>query len=146
MNAIDFLIKEHEKVKNTFSEIADPSHKPETKRKMLHELCGKLLAHETMEETLWYPNFARNDAVKEIVKHLIAEEKEAEKTIHQFEKIVTQEEWEKKFIQFRSDVEHHAAEEEHKLFPKVRQILNENDLESIGKKLREFMLQSDKHQ
>ena len=138
MNAIDFLIKEHNKVRQVLADISDGSHRDTTKRKLFESLSHDLIRHETMEETVWYPRFKNDEKLDVRVKHLISEEKIAEKAIKKFDNIKTQQEWEKMFVKFKRDVEHHADEEEKKLFPNVRKILDENKLEEIGKQMREF--------
>jgi hemerythrin superfamily protein len=136
MNAIEFLIKEHDRVRRGLSDISDKSHHYETKVKMFHQLCQELIRHETMEHKVWYPHF--RNKLNGTVKHLLTEEKNAETAIKQFETIKTQEAWEEKFSKFKKDVAHHAYEEEHQLFPEVKKILSEKDLEQIGKDMREF--------
>lgn len=73
-----------------------------------------------------------------LIQHLLKAEKEAEKTIKEFSHIESIEAWETKFSHFKKDVEHHAKEEEEKLFPKVEKLLDEEELEAIGKEMREF--------
>lgn len=136
MNAIDFLIKEHDKVRHMLVDINDESHHHETKIKLFHTLCQDLIRHEAMEHKLWYPHF-RNKLNGE-VKHLLTEEKNAETAIKQFETIQTQHAWEEKFSKFKKDVENHANEEEQKLFPEVKKILDQKELEQIGKEMYEF--------
>jgi hemerythrin superfamily protein len=138
MDAITFLLKEHDKVRKTFAEINDESHRDETKKEMFNALCQDLIRHETMEQKVWYPHFKNNEKLDDTVKHLITEEKSAANTIKEFEKIKTEPEWEEKFLKFKKDVEHHASEEEHKLFPVVKKILDEVELEKIGKEMQEF--------
>lgn len=138
MNAIQFLIKEHDHVRRILGEIEDDSHRDKTKRKMFDELCDDLLRHETMEHKVWYPHFNKNEKIDDTVRHLLSEEQHAEKAINQFKRIKNQAEWDEKFQQFKKDVEHHASEEEEKLFPKVKTILSEKELEMIGKKMWAF--------
>lgn len=138
MNAIEFLLKEHDKVRRTFAEIDSDSHKTETKKKMFDALCADLLRHETMEHKVWYPHFKNNDKVDDTVKHLVKEEKHAENAIKQFDNVKTEEEWLQKFKKFKSDVEHHAHEEESKLFPKIKSLFSEAELEKIGKEMYAF--------
>ena len=138
MNAIDFLIKEHRQVKQTLADISDKSHREDTKKKMFDSLCHDLIRHETMEHQVWYPHFKNDKRLNETVRHLLSEEKSAEKAIKQFEKVETQKEWEEKFSKFKQAVEHHAHEEEHKLFPEVKKLLSEAQLEKIGKAMHEF--------
>jgi F0F1-type ATP synthase gamma subunit len=138
MNAIDFLIKEHEHVRKTLSEIDDSSHRTETKRKMFKTLCNDLIRHETMEQKVWYPHFKNNTRLNDEVKHLLSEEKTAEKILKKFSDIKTDQEWESQFIKLKGDVEHHADEEEQKLFPEVEKLLNPDDLEKIGIEMYHF--------
>ncbi|MBA3662015.1 MAG: hemerythrin domain-containing protein [Gammaproteobacteria bacterium] len=141
MNAVEFLLKEHEKVRQMLDEINDESHKPETKKKMFNTLCDDLLRHEAMEHKIWYPHFKANEKLDETVKHLISEEKHAEKAINQFDKVESNEEWEKLFLKFKQDVLHHAHEEETKLFPKIKKMFSEGELENIGHEMYSFKQQ-----
>lgn len=138
MNAIDFLIKEHQKVRKMLADINDHSHRDETRRKRFDLLCDELLEHEETEHKKWYPYFKNDERLNRTVKHLVSEENAAEKAIRQFDNVKTQEEWEEKFLKFKRDVEHHAYEEEHDLFPEVRKLLSEEELDKIGKEMYEF--------
>jgi hemerythrin superfamily protein len=138
MNAIDFLIKEHNKVRQMLVDISDESHRDETKKKIFNSLCEDLLRHEAMEHKIWYPHFKNDKRLNDTVKHLLTEEKGAEKAIKQFENITTQQAWEEKFSKFKKDVEHHANEEEQKLFPEVKKILSDEELNKIGKEMYAF--------
>lgn len=138
MNAITFLLREHDKVRRMLANINNKSRRYTTKRTMFHTLCQDLVRHETMEQKIWYPRLKKDKGLAEIIKHLLVEEKDAAKTIKKFKSIKTQEKWEEKFSEFKKDVEHHAAEEEKKLFPKVKKFLNEMELEKIGKEMRAF--------
>lgn len=138
MNAITFLLKEHEKVRKSFSEINNAAQY-KTKKEMFEILCQQLIRHETMEQQIWYPRFANNEKLDETVKHLIFEEKQIEKKIKEFQHVKTQIEWEEKFSKLKKELEHHASEEEQKLFPNVQKILNREELEEIGKEMHEFI-------
>lgn len=138
MNAIDFLRKEHDKVRRMLADISDNSHRHETKLKMFNTLCHDLLRHEEMEHQVWYPHFRNNSLLKQEVRHLLSEEKNAEKAIRELDNIDTEQAWEVKFAKFKKAVEHHAYEEEHDLFPEVERILTKEELNTIGKKMSEF--------
>ncbi|BCA96003.1 hemerythrin [Legionella antarctica] len=132
MNAIDFLIKEHNDVRHALAKIEENSLHDETKRQMFQSLCQDLIRHETMEHVVWYPHFKNDQRLNPTVRHLLSEEKTAEEIIKQFEHIDAQQEWDRKFSKLKNEVEHHADEEEEKLFPEVKKILTEDDLEKIG--------------
>lgn len=138
MNAIKFLLKEHDKVRKILTDIVDGSHRYETKKEVFANLAQNLLRHETMEEKLWYPFLKKNNELAEVIKHLVSEEHSAEKAIQKLTKINDQKEWEAMMFKFKNDVEHHAAEEEEKLFPKVETLLSEDELKKIGKEMYEF--------
>lgn len=136
MNAIDFLCKEHDRVRKMLMDISEGSHFYETKKKLFHTLSHDLLRHEEMEHKVWYPCF--KEKLDKTVKHLISEENHAEQAIKRFKHLRTEAEWEKEFTKFKHDVEHHAREEEHNLFPRVEKLLTEKELDEIGKKMYEF--------
>ena len=138
MNAIDFLMKEHEKVRKILSDIENNSHHYETKRKMFDELGIDLIRHEEMEHKVWYPHFKNDTHLSNEVRHLLKEENYAKKAIKQLSELKTQSLWEEKFIKFKKDVEHHAQEEEQQLFPEVEKLLDTEELEKIGIEMHHF--------
>lgn len=130
MNAIDFLINEHNKVRNMMVDIEDTSHKFDTQKKRFELLSQDLIRHENMEHEVWYPHF--KNSLPDTVKHLVKEERNAEKEIKKIEQLKTESSWKEHFIKFKQAVEHHATEEEQKLFPEVKKILSEDVLRQIG--------------
>lgn len=120
MNAIDFLIKEHNKVRKLLTDISDKSHHYETKRTMFESLGNDLIRHETMEHKVWYPHFKNDRRLNEEVRHLVKEENFAEQEIKKLSKITTESAWNERFTQLKKDIEHHAKEEENQLFPEVK--------------------------
>jgi F0F1-type ATP synthase gamma subunit len=138
MNAITFLIKDHDKVRMTFKEIDKDDHHFETKKKMFDKLCSELLRHENMEHTIWYPHFKNHPTISAEVRHLIKEENHAENMIKRFNSIKEEKEWNAMFIKFRKEVEHHAREEETKLFPIIQRNFSEDALNQIGLEMFHF--------
>jgi hemerythrin superfamily protein len=118
--------------------IAKKSNQYAAKKRRFKALCQDLLRHETMEHKVWYPNFKNNKKIKSEVKHLLSEEKHAEMAIKKFKTIKTPKEWDTHFAKFKKAVENHAREEEKKLFPNVRKILDKLELMEIGKQMQRF--------
>ena len=139
MNAIDFLLKEHNRVRKMLRTISDDSHHYATQKKQFQILAQDLLRHETMEHEVWYPHF--KEKLPSEVQHLLTEEKHAEKAIKKMSDLKTEEAWKKEFLKFKSAVEHHASEEETELFPEVEKILSERELEKIGLEMFDFKMQ-----
>lgn len=136
MNAIDFLINEHNKVRTMLADISDGSLHYDTKRRQFNLLSQELIRHENMEHEIWYPYF--KDKIASKVKHLITEEQYAERAIKKLDDLKTEEDWEENFLRFKNAVERHADEEENDLFPEVKKILTNKQLEEIGMKMSQF--------
>lgn len=144
MNAIKFILSEHQKIKKMLAGILKGSPKDETKRKRFHRLTNFLVHHEKMEQKIWYPFLKKNTKLATVINHLVSEEKSAAKAIGKIRKIKPEDKWEDKFKDLRKDVLHHASEEEKKLFPKVKKVLDDAELKFIGKKAQAFKKALDK--
>ena len=145
MNAIDFLVKEHDRVRKLLTNICDKSHRYETKRKMFEALGDDLIRHETMEHRVWYPHLRNNRQLNEEVKHLLKEENYAEREIRHLSEIKNESVWEEHFASFKKNVEHHAKEEERELFPEVQKLFSTDELETIGSEMYNFKRQYHRH-
>ncbi|WP_131783773.1 hemerythrin domain-containing protein [Legionella gresilensis] len=138
MNAIDFLIQEHNKVRSLFKDLNDPSHREETQKKLFLTIRDELIRHEEMEQQIWYPQLKSNKQWNEEIRHLISEEHSAKKFIDKLNKMNDTENWREGLKQLQEDVEHHAHEEETKLFPQVKRIMDDEELTRIGKEMKKF--------
>lgn len=138
MNAIDFLVQEHNKVRTLFKDLNDPKHRAETQKKLFLIIADELTRHEAMEQTIWYPQLKGHKKWQEHIKHLKTEEHSAKKFMDKLKKISDAEDWQAGIKQLQEDVEHHAREEEEKLFPNVRKIVEEETLQRIGKEMKRF--------
>lgn len=136
MNAIQFLINEHNRVRHLFDEISDESQRFETQKKKFEILASDLIRHENMEQEVWYPYFKSKISSK--VQHLLSEERHAEMAIKKLEGLKTKEEWEAHFVKLKAAVEQHSQEEENELFPEVKKVLSAKELEDIGLQLDAF--------
>lgn len=138
MDAIKFILREHRKIRATFKKVKQKKTM-EAKKRLFFALCEYLVMHETMEHQRWYPHFKKDKLVAAIVKGRLAEEKKASGIIKQFKKDKFSDAmWQKKFLAFNKAVDNHAAHEEKFLFPKVRKILDKNELQKIGKTLQSY--------
>ncbi|MBA4697142.1 MAG: hemerythrin domain-containing protein [Legionella sp.] len=138
MNAIDFLVQEHNKVRKLFQDLQDPKHREETQKKLFLTITEELTRHEKMEQTIWYPQLKEHKKWQEHIKHLKEEEHSAKKFMMKLKNLSDSEDWQAGIKQLQEDVEHHATEEEEKLFPQVRKIIEEETLQRIGKDMRKF--------
>jgi hypothetical protein len=130
MNAIDFLIKEHNRIQNLFIDIANESQRFEIQLMHFELLAQDLIRHEHMEHTLWYPHF--KNILPDIVNSLIKEENKAEYEIKKMNELKTEATWLCHFTKFKKDVDRHLKKEQEKLFPEASRILSEAQLLEIG--------------
>ncbi|MBV8803216.1 MAG: hemerythrin domain-containing protein [Gammaproteobacteria bacterium] len=137
MQAVKFIVREHNKIRKTLARIEKQAHDT-TKIRTAKLLCKDLTIHENMEETIWYPFINKTAPLKTTITHLIKEEKKAASTIKKLDKIKDSEKWLEIFTTLKQDVSHHANEEETQLFPKVLTLIDDEDLEKVGKKLQHF--------
>lgn len=137
MDAITFLKAEHNQFRKTFAHISKLSNITK-KKSEFNALCKDLEVHEKMEQKVWYPVLRKNPDLREIITHLLSEEKSAAKTIQKFKKVRFDFMWKLRFSKFKHDIDHHAKEEEKELFPKVRKWLSKTELNTLGIKMRKF--------
>lgn len=145
MNAIEFLVKEHNRVRKLLENISDESHRYKTKRKMFEALGNDLVRHEEMEHKVWYPHLRDDLQLNEEIKHLLKEENYAEREIERLSAIKSEAVWEEHFAKFKKEVEHHAKEEEMQLFPEVKKLLSRGALEQIGTEMYHFKQDYHRH-
>jgi len=130
VNAIELLEAQHEEVESLFDRIEKANG--EAKRQLFEEIADDLAVHAAIEEKHFYPatRAARTEgllqeAVEEhlSVKRIIADLLEMDPGEAQFDA---------KIAVLKEQVMHHVGEEEGELFPKVRKLLSEDELEDLG--------------
>jgi iron-sulfur cluster repair protein YtfE (RIC family) len=137
MDAIVYLREEHSKVRKMLHKISNTSNE-KTKVKLFTTLCQDLSKHEKTEEIVWYPVLRKDKDMRDIIQHLVAEEKSASKAIAKLKATPFGIIWRLRFYKFKHDVNHHAKDEEKELFPKARKFLTKTQLKELGVKMRKF--------
>ncbi|HSD86397.1 MAG TPA: hemerythrin domain-containing protein [Kofleriaceae bacterium] len=132
IDALELLTSQHDEVEMLFSEIED-SDDSEEKAELFRKLADMLAAHATMEEKLFYPSVMAEDTAELLleateehlaVKRVLADMLEMEPEDDRFEA---------KLTVLKEHVRHHARdEEEGKLFPILREMLDEAQLAGLG--------------
>jgi hemerythrin superfamily protein len=138
-NAIEIILHDHNHIRKMIAQL-DKSLDSNIaqSRSIFEKLKDFLIKHESMEQEIWYPELEKHDTLKDIIGKLKKEEQEASDEIKKLDGITDDKEWVSKVKKLNKEVAHHANEEETKLFPKVRKILNETSLEQIGEKIKEY--------
>src|SRR6185295_745211 len=135
MNAIDLLIKQHDKTKEALKKGSEGK----LGAAELRRAADELVAHMVIEEHVFYPR------IRELDKDLVKESFE-EHAVARFELaralVAKGEEQEVRLGVLKELVEHHIEEEQDELFPKVRRGIPQAELEALGRKMEQMFEQA----
>jgi hemerythrin superfamily protein len=140
MNALELLTQQHAEVDALLGKL-EKAKDAGKKQTLFTELADKVAAHATIEEKLFYPavNSKRTEdmlaeAVEEhlSVKRLIADLLDLDPADSAFDA---------KISVMKEQLEHHAHEEEEgELFPKVKKMMDGEQLESLGEDMESMFM------
>ena len=131
MNAIDLLAQQHREVKALFARYEKASS-VDAKRRLFEQIADDLAVHAAIEEKHFYPatKSARTD---ELLQEAVEEHLQAKRLIADLlEMEVDDAQFDAKMGVLKEEIEHHVAEEEEELFPQVRKLLADDELEDLG--------------
>jgi iron-sulfur cluster repair protein YtfE (RIC family) len=135
MNALDLLTEDHQRVKQLFEQ-AQQIRDNEQKKELFDKIDMELAIHAEIEETIFYPALEEHNELKEMVREARQEHEEVEQLLLEIEDLATEEtDFTSQLTELEETVEHHVAEEEGEMFPKVREIFDNDTLEQLGKDL-----------
>jgi hemerythrin superfamily protein len=135
MNAIELLESQHRDVEKLFDQI-EKAKTPGAKQKLFDHLADSLAVHTTIEEHQFYPAVKAKrtedillESLEEHlgIKRVLADLLEIQAKDHTFDA---------KIKVLKEQVEHHVEEEETDLFPKVRKVLDAEELRALGQTMR----------
>ena len=135
MNALELLKQDHQKVKQLFEEATHASDR--NKRKDLFDkIDTELEIHAHIEETVFYPALEKHEELKDMVAEALEEHQEVKTLLEEIEELGSEShDFGGKLQELMESVDHHVAEEEGEMFPKVREVFDETELEQLGKQL-----------
>jgi hemerythrin superfamily protein len=136
MDALELLKEDHQKVKELF-ETAEGTEDQKEKNRIFAEIRSELETHARIEETVFYPAMEQHEELKDMVLESIEEHRQIKTLLKEIDNLkADSEKFEPKLSVLMENVEHHAEEEEEgKMFPKIREICSQADLEKLGEEL-----------
>jgi len=137
MNALDLLSQDHKKVKDLFEQAEKADEKQQ--KKIFDQIKQELETHTRIEETVFYPAMQEHEELEDMVLESLEEHKQIKTLLKEMDNLSSDsEKFEPKLKVLQENVQHHAEEEEEgKMFPKVRKVLNSQELEELGAELEE---------
>ena len=131
MDAIDLLKSQHREVEDLFSKI-EKSRDVAKKDQLFTKLADSLAVHATIEEHHFYPA-VKAKRTEDILLEALQEHLGIKRVISDLlDTEIEDETFDAKIKVLKEQVEHHVEEEETDLFPKVRKVLDADQLEAIG--------------
>ena len=137
MDAFELLKKDHEKVAEIFEKLEETTERGvKTREELFERLQKELEVHSKVEEQIFYPAIKEAEETHEITLEAY-EEHAVVKTL--LEELASDpkdtEEWTAKLKVLRENVEHHVDEEEGEMFKGARQVLSDEQVESLGARM-----------
>ena len=135
MNALELLKQDHQKVKGLFQEIRKSSDRSKQKE-LFDKIDTELEMHTHIEETIFYPAIGEQEKLKDMVAEALEEHQQAKELLQQLEELRADDhDFGSKLQQLMEAVEHHVEEEEGEMFPKIREVFDEDELQQLGEEL-----------
>ena len=135
MNALEFLKEDHQKVKRLFQEIRKSSDRSKQKE-LFDKIDTELEIHTHIEETVFYPAIEEQEELKDMVVEALEEHHQAKELLEKLETLRADDhDFGSQLQQLMEAVEHHVEEEEGEMFPKIREVFDEDELEQLGEDL-----------
>jgi hemerythrin superfamily protein len=135
MNALKILEQDHQNVKGLFQEMGRASDQ-NRRKELFDRIDTELEIHAHIEETVFYPAIEHHEELSEMVAEALEDHQEAKALLEELEELGSDShEFGSKLQELMEGVEHHVQEEEGEMFPKVRELFNEGQLEQLGQDL-----------
>jgi hemerythrin-like domain-containing protein len=139
MDAIKLLKDDHKKMKKIMEELDSTTERGVmTREELFSKMQNELSVHERIEEEIFYPALIEHPKAKEIVLEGFEEHHAVDVLVDELQDVpFSDERWGAKFTVIKENVEHHIEEEEGDMFPKARRLLEDDELEELGRRMEE---------
>lgn len=136
MDALELLKQDHQKVKELFKKV-EATEDEKQHQQLFEKIKTELEAHTHIEETVFYPRIEQYEELKDMVLESVEEHRQIKTLIREIGNLADgSEKFDAKIKVMQENVEHHAEEEEEdKMFPKLRKLMQRSELEELGQQL-----------
>jgi len=138
VDGIQLLIDDHRQVQKLLKELGKTDEKdPRPREQLFDQVRDAMAVHELIEEEVFYPALRKHEKAKDLVLESYVEHDVVDRFMGELEKTsFTDEMWGAKCQVMSEEIEHHIGDEENELFPKARQIFDENELDELGDEMQ----------
>jgi hemerythrin superfamily protein len=137
MGIIEFLEKDHDRIRSLFSEL-EGTDAPQDLDDCFDKLDNILTIHARVEELVLYPEVRNWEDTFELIDRGQQEHTKGEQMVLVIKSTTSNSsEFKENISELQKFMLNHLHEEENDLFPKVRQGMDDEKLEQLGNQLRE---------
>lgn len=134
MDALELIKQDHKRLKKLLEETLEAQGTDRESR--MDHLRTELVAHERMEEEVFYPRLRHEQKAREEVLEGYEEHHVADVLLDELLEVPAETDlWKAKVKVLKENVEHHMDEEESELFKKARSVLDRDELEQLGARM-----------
>lgn len=136
MNALELIKQDHDRLKQLFDDALD-SGKTDDRASLLHAIRAELMAHERMEEDVFYVALrSASEKAKDIVLEGYEEHHVIDLVLDELMDVPEgSDQWMAKLKVLRENLEHHMEEEEGEMFKRARKALSKEALDELGHRM-----------
>jgi hemerythrin superfamily protein len=136
LNALDLIKNDHDRIKKMFDQ-ALKTDDPSDRSELLQRIRAELIAHERMEEDIFYPALrSASDKATDIVLEGYEEHHVIDLILDEmFEVPEDTEQWHAKLKVLHENLEHHIEEEEEEMFARAKKSMSAETLTELGQKM-----------
>ncbi len=142
-DVIDILEQDHREVEEMFSELeslrgAATDEAMSRRKDLAEQVTIELVRHSVAEEVIVYPRVESKVSAEE-VEHARKEHKEAEQTMARLEKLDADDPgFDDELATLMKEIRHHIEDEEQQMFAHMRQVLDPDELRTLGTAVEAF--------
>jgi hemerythrin superfamily protein len=142
-DVIEVLEHDHREVEEMFAELeslrgASTDEGKARRKDLADQVTIELVRHSVAEEVLVYPK-VENQVSKEEADHARKEHAEAEETLHRLEKLEADDPgFDDELATLMEEIRHHIADEEGQMFAHMRQVIDADELRTLGARVEAF--------
>lgn len=138
---IELLMADHRRFEQLLKEGEDSTERAKKgRRELLTTLASALSVHEAIEEQILYPALEPHPEARTTTLEGYEEHHVADAILAELKDVATDDEkWAAKFKVLKENITHHITEEERRMFPAARGVLNREELLALGARMRALM-------
>jgi hemerythrin superfamily protein len=138
LNALDLIKDDHERLKKMFKR-ALQTDDAGARGDLLHQIRAELVAHERMEEDIFYPALrTASEKATDIVLEGYEEHHVIDLILDEMFNVPEDaDQWAAKLKVLHENLEHHIEEEEGEMFKRARKAMSDETLQELGRKMRQ---------